>query len=69
MAQEFTVSLSDKLWEDVQTNLSTDIDSSLTGDISVGRMTTFLNQELAHILNNMVKRKKIRALQASLDAE
>ena len=68
MAQEFTVSLSDKLWEDVQTNLSTDIDPSLTGDISVERMTIHLNETIEHLFTNRVNRKKLQALKAELDS-
>ena len=67
MAQEFTVSISDALWADVKAKLSMDIDPTLTGDITVERMTTYLNEHLDISLSNKVKYIKTREFKASLE--
>ena len=66
MAQEFTISISDTLWADIKAKLSSGIDPTLTGDISVERMTTYLNNHLDFILSNKVKKEKRKEFEASL---
>ena len=67
MAQEFTVSISDTLWTDIKAKLSSGIDPTLTGDITVERMTTYLNTLLDTSLADKVKRVKTREFKASLE--
>ena len=67
MAQEFTISISDALWADIKAKLSSGIDPTLTGDISVERMTTYLNMHLDFILSNRVKKVKMKEFQDSLE--
>ena len=67
MAQEFTVSISDTLWTDIKAKLSSGIDPTLTGDITVERMTTYLNTLLDFTLVGKVKRVKTREYKASLE--
>ena len=67
MAQEFTISISDTLWADIKAKLSSGIDPTLTGDISVERMTTYLNTLLDTSLADKVKRVKTREFKASLE--
>ena len=66
MAQEFTISISDALWTNIKNELSTSIDSTLTEDITVERMTTYLNEMVDHSLSSRVDRIKLRAFKASL---
>tara|TARA_Y100000310_G_scaffold340974_2_gene438593 strand:+ start:1242 stop:1448 length:207 start_codon:yes stop_codon:yes gene_type:complete len=67
MAQEFTVNISDALWADVKSKLSSEIDPSISGDITVERMTTYLNTLLDFTLVGKVKRVKTREYKASLE--
>ena len=68
MAQEFTVTISDALWADVQTNLSKDIDHSLTGSqtISVERMTEYLDDLIIYRLQLTVNNQKVKVFKDSL---
>ena len=69
MAQEFTITISDALWASVQSDLSNSIDSSLTGNISVERMTTFLNDMVASRLQTLISHKKVREFKKDLGTE
>tara|TARA_R110000737_G_scaffold336927_2_gene356768 strand:- start:1761 stop:1961 length:201 start_codon:yes stop_codon:yes gene_type:complete len=66
MAQEFTVSISDTLWAGVKSKLSSGIDPTLTGDITVERMTTYLNSFLDFELTYKVREEKRREFEATL---
>ena len=66
MGQEFTVSISDTLWTDIKAKLSSGIDPTLTGDITVERMTTYLNSFLDFELTYKVKEEKRREFEATL---
>ena len=66
MAQEFTISISDTLWADIKAKLSSGIDPTLTGDITVERMTTYLNSFLDFELTYKVKEEKRREFEATL---
>lgn len=67
MAQEFTISISDALWTDVKNEMSDSIDPTLTGDITVERMTTYLNEMVDFSLSSRVKKIKLKKYKASLD--
>ena len=51
----------------MKAKLSMDIDPTLTGDITVERMTTYLNEHLDFSLSNKVKYIKTREFKASLE--
>ena len=67
MAQEFTISISDALWTDVKNEMSTSIDPTLTGDITVERMTTYLNGLVSFTLTSQINSKKLETFRASLE--
>jgi len=67
MAQEFTISISDALWTDVKNEMSTSIDPTLTEDITVERMTTYLNEMVDFSLSARVKKMKLETFKASLE--
>jgi|TARA_R110002110_G_C13410795_1_gene713601 hypothetical protein len=68
MAQEFTISITDALWADVKEEISTAIDSTIIGDITVGRMTTYLNETVDYHLKNVIKGKKVKDFKKSLES-
>ena len=67
MAQSFTVSISDDLWTECQTELKNLATDNKEEALTVARMNTYLSEVVSSRLNMAIQKKKLQEFRKTLE--